>query len=163
MAALPFTLVKPVPGFHWTDPPTANYIDTLVHSKLRELQFNPSGLCTDSEFLRRLHLDLTGMLPTSAEAEAFLSDESLGKRARLIDTLLARPEHAIFWAQRWGDLLRVTPSKLQSAGVQAMHRWLVDAMADNMPHDRFAKALLISSGDSFVNSPANNFMSLIHI
>ena len=157
VAALPFTLVKPVPGFHWTDPPTANYIDTLVHSKLRELQFNPSGLCTDSEFLRRLHLDLTGMLPTSAEAEAFLSDESLGKRARLIDTLLARPEHAIFWAQRWGDLLRVTPSKLQSAGAQAMHRWLVDAMADNMPHDRFAKALLISSGDTFVNAPANYF------
>ena len=157
VAALPFTLVNPVPGFHWADSPSANYIDILVHAKLRELHFKPSGLCTDSEFLRRVHLDLTGMLPTAAEAETFLSDESPDKRSRLIDTLMARPEHAVYWAQRWGDLLRVNPSKLQPAGVQAMHRWLVDAMAGNMPHDQFARALLTASGDTFVNAPANYF------
>ena len=157
VAALPFTLVKPAPGFHWVVPSSANYIDTHVHAKLRELQFTPSGLCSDSEFLRRVHLDLTGMLPTAAEAGIFLDDETSGKRARLIDTLLARPEHAVFWAQRWGDLLRVNPARLQAKGVQAMHRWLVDAMASNMPHDRFARALLTASGDTFTNAPANYF------
>ena len=120
VAALPFTLVKPAPGFHWVVPSSANYIDTHVHAKLRELQFTPSGLCSDSEFLRRVHLDLTGMLPTAAEAGIFLDDETSGKRARLIDTLLARPEHAVFWAQRWGDLLRVNPARLQAKGVQAL-------------------------------------------
>jgi len=157
VAALPFTLVKPVPGFLWKDPPAANYIDTLVHAKLREMQFTPSGLCTDSEFLRRVHLDLTGTLPSADEAVTFLADESPGKRVRLIDTLLASPAHATFWAQRWGDLLRVSPAKLRPEGVQAMHRWLVDAMAGNMPHDQFARALLTASGDTFKNAPANYF------
>jgi hypothetical protein len=125
VAALPFTLVKPAPGFHWVVPSSANYIDTHVHAKLRELHFTPSGLSSDSEFLRRVHLDLTGMLPTAAEAGIFLDDETSGKRARLIDTLLARPEHAVFWAQRWGDLLRVNPARLQAKGVQAMvDQWL---------------------------------------
>ena len=157
VAALPFTLVKPDPGFRWTNPPVANYIDTLVHAKLRELQFLPSGLCADSEFLRRVHLDLTGMLPAASEASAFLADETSGKRTRLIDSLLASPEHAVFWAQRWGDLLRVNPTKLRSQGVEVMNRWLVNAMADNMPHDQFARELLTASGDTFVNAPANYF------
>ncbi|MEC9080989.1 MAG: DUF1549 and DUF1553 domain-containing protein [Verrucomicrobiota bacterium] len=159
VAALPFTFVKPVPGFRWTNPPVANYIDTLVHAKLRELEFKPSGLCADSEFLRRVYLDLTGMLPDAAEAAAFLANENPGKRARLIDKLLASPEHAVFWAQHWGDLLRVSPTKLRSGGVEVMNRWLVNAMADNMPHDQFARALITASGDTFVNAPANYFRS----
>ena len=44
VAALPFTIVKPATGFHWVVPSSANYIDTHVHEKLRELQFKPSGL-----------------------------------------------------------------------------------------------------------------------
>ena len=53
------------------------------HAKLKQLQVLPSGLCDDSTFLRRVHLDLTGLLPPADAAKAFLADAAKDKRAKL--------------------------------------------------------------------------------
>ena len=87
--------------------------------KLRQLQFAPAGLCDDGTFVRRVHLDLVGTLPAIAEAEAFIADARSDKRARLIDTLLNRPEHAKFWALKWGDLLRLSVKQI---GAPSVHK-----------------------------------------
>ncbi len=63
------------PGFVWTNPPANNYIDEEVFAKLRVLRINPSGLCSDNEFLRRAYLDLLGIPPKAEEGRAFV-DES---------------------------------------------------------------------------------------
>ena len=92
----------------------------------------PPGLASDEEFLRRVYLDVIGQLPTLEETKAFLADRRGDKRAKLIDKLLDRPEHAKFWALKWGDLLRLTStpgrqqrrlqiSPLAGAGVRSQH------------------------------------------
>jgi len=152
-----FTFVKPVKGFKWSNPPAASYIDEKVHTKLRELQFLPSGLCDDSEFVRRVYLDVLGRLPTITETRAFAADKRKDKRARLIDTLLKRPEYATFWAQKWGDLLRLEPKQLTAAGTTKYHSWLVKAIGNNLPYDQFAQALLVSDGNTTTHPPANYY------
>lgn len=149
------TFVKDIPGFAWSPPPVANFIDEHVYAKLRKLQFEPSGPCTDGEFLRRAHLDLIGILPTVDEARRFLVDPDHRKRHRLVDELMQRPEFAKFWALKWGDLLRMTSTAVGGDGVHKYHRWVERAIADNMPYDQFAQELLTASGSTHVNPPAN--------
>src|SRR5262249_58355564 len=64
------------PNFHWPEIATRNYIDERIFSRLKALQIQPSELCDDATFLRRVHLDLCGVLPTPAEAKAFLVDKA---------------------------------------------------------------------------------------
>ena len=149
------TFVRDVEGFAWNNPPHNNYIDDLVHQKLQQLKYLPSGTCTDEEFVRRVHLDVIGIAPTIEETMAFLSDPAADKRAKLIDRLLDRPEFAKFWALKWGDLLRLTTKQVGGDGVYKYHRWVERAFANNMPYDQFARELLTSVGSTMENAPAN--------
>jgi hypothetical protein len=155
VAAPVFTFVREVPGFAWPEVPQVNYIDELVDAKLRQLGFSPSGLARDEEFLRRVYLDVLGQLPTLEETRQFLADTRPDKRRVLIDHLLQRPEHARFWALKWGDLLRLTTQQLGSSGAFKYHRWLEQAFAQNMPYDVFARELLLARGSTLQNPPAN--------
>ena len=65
--------------------PLHEAIDRAIEAKL---EGRVAPLATDAEFLRRISLDLTGMIPTAGEARAFLDDPSPYKRERLIDRLL---------------------------------------------------------------------------
>ncbi len=152
-----FTLLRDVPGFVWPRTPENNHIDTLVFERLKRLCIPPSPLCSDSEFLRRLYIDVLGILPAMAEVKAFQSDSNADKRERLIDRVLDRPEYAEYWAHRWGDLLQVKAGKLARTGAERMHAYLVDAARTNMPFDRFARALLTSQGSTFTNPAASFF------
>ena len=155
LAVAPVTILKPVEGFAWTNPSAVNEIDRLLFAKQHQLQIVPSDLCTDGEFIRRLSLDVLGILPTPGETRAFLADVSPTKRAALIDQVLQRDEYAQFWALKWGDLLQVKASKLSPAGVSKFHEWLVRVLRDNRPYDRFATELLTATGSTFENPPAN--------
>ena len=151
------TFVKDIDGFVWSDPPAENYVDDLVHEKLQQLKFLPSELCTDDEFIRRVHLHVLGLLPAAEQVHDFLTDTSPDKRAKLIDSLLDQPEHSQFWALKWGDLLRLTTKQVSSAGVHKLYRWLNRAYETNMPYDEFARQLLTASGSTLVNPPANYY------
>jgi hypothetical protein len=153
--SVPFLFVEEDTSFVWQELPAHNFIDTLVDAKLRQMQIQPSPLCSDEVFLRRIYLDVIGILPSVDESVAFLSDPSPDKRQRLIDALLQRPEHAKYWALKWGDLLRLTSKSVGNDGVYKYHRWVEDAIRDNMPYDVFVKQLLASSGSTFTNPPAN--------
>ena len=80
------------PAFAFTAPQPANLIDELVFAQLRRLQINPSAVCDDVTFLRRVFLDLTGLLPTPLRARDFLASTDGNKRAEIIDELLASSE-----------------------------------------------------------------------
>jgi hypothetical protein len=149
------TFVRDIEGYAWTNPPTNNYIDEKVHEKLQQLKFLPSKLCSDEEFIRRVYLDVIGVLPTVAEVQAFLLDQSADKRAKTIDALLERPDYAKFWALKWGDLLRMTSKQVGGDGVHKYHRWVERAIASNMPYNDFARELLTAVGSSHTNPPAN--------
>src|SRR5206468_2768050 len=74
--------------------PENNFIDKLVFLKLRKLNVLPSDLTDDAEFVRRVYLDVLGVLPTAAETRRFLADRNPDKRGKLVDELLQRPEFA---------------------------------------------------------------------
>ena len=150
------TFVKDIPGFAWNSPPPANYIDDLVYAKLKQLQYLPSGTCSDEEFLRRVYCDVIGQLPTIEETQAFLIDHSPDKRSRLINSLLERPEHAKFFALKWGDLLRLTTTHIGGSGAFKYHRWVERAFETNMPYDKFSRELISGTGSTLEN-PAANF------
>lgn len=150
------TFVEDVPGFEWSAPPAINFVDTHVDRKLRQLQYLSSGVCSDEAFLRRVFLDVIGTLPTPDEADQFLASDSPKKRSELIDELVERPEYALFWAQKWGDLLRVSRKQIGLTSVFKFHGWLHGAVATNLPYDEFATQLLTASGSTFEN-PAGNY------
>lgn len=151
------TFVRDIPGFVWKVRPAANYIDELVYNKLLQLQFQPSNLSGDREFMRRVSLDVTGLLPDPDEVEAFVADVSADKRARLIDELLESEQHAAYWAQKWGDLMRLSKKQLGAGPVYKFNRWLVNAVASNQPYDEFARDVLTARGSSLVHPQANYF------
>ena len=148
----------------WSIQPEASAkIDRLVFAKLDELGIPPSDPCTDEVFLRRVYLDMIGTLPTTEEAEYFLSSNSKNKRSELIEGLFDRPEFADYWAMKWCDLLRVKaefPSKLWPNAVQAYYRWVRTALFDNMPYNEFAYTLLASSGSNFREAPVNFYRAM---
>jgi hypothetical protein len=152
-----FTFVEDVDGFQWSNPPVNNYVDELVYEKLRQLQYEPAELCSDTDFVRRVYLDVIGILPTIEEQEAFLSDVALDRRQRLIDELLERPEHAHFWASKWADLLRLQKEEISEAGVHKFYNWLVDVASNNLPFDKFARELLTAQGSTFDHPAANYY------
>ena len=146
-----------VPGFTWQPPPEHNFIDQHVFGKLKKLQIAPAELCTDHEFIRRVYLDTLGLLPPRSEVEAFAADLAQDKRNQLIDRLLERAEFAEQLAQRWADVLRVKSGKLGAPAAHKLHRWLVEAMRQNLPYDDLARSLLTAEGSTLQNPPANFF------
>jgi hypothetical protein len=134
-------------------------IDDLVFGALRKAGMQPARPCSDEVFVRRVYLDVIGMLPETAEVQEFLKDSRPDKRAVLIDALLARDEYVDYWSMKWCDLLRVKsefPINLWPNAVQAYQRWICDAMRGNMPYNRMARELLTSSGSNF-RVPQVNF------
>jgi hypothetical protein len=126
--------------------PENNFIDKHVNQKLRKLNILPSDPANDAEFLRRVYLDVIGMLPTPAEARRFLSDTRPGRRARLVDELLERREFADYFALQWADLLRVDRQALGHKRAYAYYKWICDAVSANKPVDQFAREVVTAEG-----------------
>ncbi len=149
---LPFARVTNYP-----DLPAYNFIDTKLIARWKELGLTPSPLCSDDEFLRRLHLDAIGTLPTPEEIRAFLADTDPNKRAKAIDRVLERGEFTDWWALKWGDLLRINRSALQEKGMWAFHNWVRAQVRDGVPADRFVRDIVTAEGSTFLDGPANFF------
>ncbi len=144
------------PAFVWTAPVPANAIDQHVYAKLQRLRINPSAPCDDATFIRRIFLDVLGVLPTAEEARRFVADVSSSKRSVLIDELLQRPEFADWWALKWADLLRIEEKTLDRKGVENFHGWLRDGFATNMPLDQLVREIIAARGSTY-EVPAANF------
>ena len=134
---------------------TAARIDDLINRKLAALGLEASGKCSDSDFLRRATLDVTGLLPTPEEARAFLASRDPQKRDKLIASLMERPEYVDFWTMRWGDILRSSRNKLSEKGMYAFNHWLRRSVAENKPWNQFARELILAQGSPLEEGPAN--------
>jgi hypothetical protein len=150
------TYVERDPNYAFNGPTPANFIDEHVFAKQRELQLAPAPVASNEVFLRRVYLDAIGTVPTPEEARAFLDSKDADKRAKLIDKLLARDEFAAFWALKWADVLRGSPTTISERGVHSFHRYLVRTFAEDRPLTEFARDLLTGTGNT-LNKPAANF------
>ncbi len=153
-------LIPDRPGFTWSDPEPANYIDEHIFAKLRRLRMNPSDRCDDATFVRRVSLDIIGRLPTGEEARSFVADPTPDKRSKLVDKLLQRPEYAEFWALKWSDLLRNEEKVLDRTGVEKFHAWMRDSIGQGKGLDQFVRDLLTARGSTYKNPAANYYRAL---
>jgi len=145
-AAVEIMVVKDPPDRNYPKIARHNYIDEHVFSKLREGNMVPSELSTDEEFVRRLYLDVLGLLPTIEETKSFVGSRDPNKRARLIEGLLNRPERDEMWAMRFAEMFRAGYNEAGQKGGGAFYRWLRDKVRGNIPYDQMARELLVSQG-----------------
>ncbi len=148
-------------GLKFTFPAVSpnNYVDALVYAKLKKLRLAPSDLCDDATFLRRVYVDVIGLLPTSDEVIRFTEDSSPDKRAKLIDVLLQRKEFADLWVMKWAELLQIRSNNDQFSYKAALlyYNWLQEKIGANVPINEIVHDLLTASGPSFKNPAANYF------
>ena len=146
--------------FQFPAVPENNYIDTLVHAKLKKLRITPSELCDDETFLRRVFLDIVGLTPTPDEHARFMNSSSAKKREELVDELLARKEFVEIWVMKFAELLQMrTTVQVSYKSVLLYYNWLQERFGANMPMDQMVQELLASKGGTFKN-PATNFYQL---
>lgn len=139
-------------------PPGAasNFIDSLVFARLGEVNVTPYPLTTDREFARRVFLDAIGLLPTPDELHAFLADPRPDKRARLIDSLLDRPEYASHWMVKFEDWFRNHQFNSQGRTNASFKKWIHAMVERDQPYNQTVRELLTATGDTTVQ-PAGNF------
>jgi hypothetical protein len=135
-------------GSSYPDVPTPTKIDALIVARLRKLGIVPSEICSDSEFLRRVSLDVTGTLPTPREIEVFLADASPDKRARKIDELLARPTYVARWTTKLCELTGNSPRHFDGTGpmeeyARQWYEWIARRVRANVPYDELVAGIVL--------------------
>lgn len=146
--------------FAWTDPAPNNYIDELMHDKFQKLRINPSELCSDEVFARRVYLDVCGTLPTVEEFKSFVDSDDPQKREKLVDELLERKEFVELWVMKWSELLTIRSSQQVSyKSMLLYYNWLQSRVADNVPMDQMVVELLASKGGTFSNAATNYYQN----
>lgn len=142
-----------------------NYIDEYIFSKLERDKVPRAGLCTDSEFLRRVTLDLTGRLPEPDALRKFVNDSDPEKREKLIDSLTATPVAGLRrrlstpfldrWTYWFGDLFRSNDGHLNK-GRELFYDYIYSALLENLPYDQFVREMLTAKARSnWTNGPVN--------
>lgn len=134
----------------------ANYIDSLVLAKWRQLGLAPSPPAGDATFLRRVTIDLCGRLPTVAETKAFLAGGPPNKRQALVDRLLASPDYPAYFALRWGSILRNSQLAGADQAAYAFHDWIKSLIARNRPYDELVRGVVAAAGE-WQDAPAINW------
>ena len=137
----------------------ANYIDTHIAEKLTRDGIAPTAMASDEEFLRRVSLDLTGIIPDAASVAAFVADKSPDKRAKKVDELLASDAFVDRWTMWLGDLVQnVSASaniRLFQQGRNAYYTYLRDSIRNRKPYDQIVRELISGKGDSWASGPPN--------
>jgi hypothetical protein len=139
------------PGFAYPNVPESNFIDSAVFAKLKKMNMVPSVLSTDEEFLRRVTIDVIGVLPTADEVRQFVADPSINKREKKINELLAHPLHAAIWATKMSDVtgnnteLLENPPALRFKRSQMWQDWLRRRFAENVPYDKTVRDIVAAT------------------
>ena len=137
-----------------------SYIDQMVDRKLQQLRIVPSGQCTDQEFVRRVTIDIVGLVPTEEEQQMFVLDTSPDKRSKLVNRLLERKEFSEIWAMKFAQLLMIKSTNQVSYKSAFLYaNWLTDKFSRNVPIDEMVRELLTGTGGTF-REPATNFYEI---
>ena len=117
-------------------------VDAFILARLDAAGLKPSAPADRATLLRRVSYDLTGLLPTSEELDAFLSDTRPDAYVRVVDRLLASPHYGERWAQHWLDVVRYAETNgYESDGERPSawryRDWVIQALNDDKPYDRF--------------------------
>ncbi len=137
------------PLSHYPAVAKRNFIDEHVFGKLERFNIIPSEISSDSEFLRRICLDVTGTLPPADRVRDFVSNPDADKRDELIEMLLNSPEYTEYWTYFFGEIFRVfSGATLNVEHALIYEDWVRQNIAQNVPYDRVARQRLAAQGFS---------------
>ncbi len=131
-----------------------NWIDRLIDERLDSLGLAPEPRADPLSLMRRLHLDLTGRLPSELEVEHALAANQTLDVDHLIDELLTSEAFVDYWTYRFASMLRVRPPNNDRKAAEAFHAWLRSRIADDQPWDESVRQMLMAEGDSHETGPA---------
>jgi len=138
-----------------------NAIDNFVLARLEKEGLPPSPTADKYTLVRRVYLDLTGLPPTPAEADAFVNDSSPAAYERRVDKLLASPHYGERWARRWLDLARYADTngyeKDRPRSIWRWRDWVINAFNADMPFDEFTLEQL--AGDMLPNATRDQIIA----
>ncbi len=128
-----------------------NPIDRVIDAYWADREITRPERLADNTFLRRVSLDVVGLLPTPEQLDAFVNDRDSGKRNRVVGELLAdRQAYAEHWLTFWNDLLRndYAGTGYIDGGRKQITVWLYQALLDNRPFDQFVRELVAPTSES---------------
>ena len=137
--------------------PLRSPIDYFVAAEHQRRNLLPAPATSPETWLRRVHLDLTGLPPTAAECAAFLDDFSEAAYERVVDDLLSRPTYGQRWGRHWMDVWRYS-DWYGSRGINEVRygmrhiwhwrNWIVDSLNRDDGYDRMISMML--AGDELL-------------
>ncbi|HVW87122.1 MAG TPA: DUF1549 domain-containing protein, partial [Bryobacteraceae bacterium] len=150
------------------DPPSVSQpawartpIDRFILARLDKEHLKPSPEASKETLLRRVTLDLTGLLPTPQEIRDFTSDTRPDAYERVVDRLLASPHYGERWGRHWLDVARYADSDgytIDAPRQMWKYRdWVIDAFNRDMPFDRFTIEQL--AGDMLPNPSVDQLIA----
>ena len=131
-------------------------IDRLIDVKMAENKVPASPAAEDAEFARRAYVDITGKIPPVSAIESFLRDASPGKRAALVDRLLASPDFGNHLGVIWRELLIPSDTMAKVPNTQPLVDWIATNINSGRGWDQTVRMLLMAEG-SIDKSPGAIF------
>lgn len=124
----------------------ANQIDAKIDARLKQNGMNKSAPCTDEEFIRRVYLDITGVVPSAEKVVAFLESKATDKREKLVDELLDSPKYGKYFAEIWSNAMLPKESNNRRLQSEPMEKWLREQFMTNQPWDKIVHDIVTASG-----------------
>lgn len=151
---------------------SGNLIDRHIFARMKRDGVPPAPLSSDSEFLRRIYLDLTGHLPDPATARKFLADTTPDKRERLIASMFpplpvtgmrSISTHPFLdrWTYWFNDLFR--NGQLLERGINTFYDYIYKSLLLNVPYDEMVREMITASTVSTWTNGAANFIARSHV
>ncbi|MBI5154329.1 DUF1553 domain-containing protein [Candidatus Poribacteria bacterium] len=130
---------------------TSGEIDRIIEAAQARAGVEPASLASDEAFLRRLCLDVRGVIPSVEQTIQFLNDKDPAKRQRWIDLALDTPERGQHWANYWDKLLVGVLEQPQNAMAQLLVKkpwrdWAAAQFNANVPYDQFMRSIVTAEG-----------------
>ncbi len=161
-AATTLTVMGDREGFEFEQPELWGPIDEFTAAKWQRMKIQPSELCSDTDFIRRVYIDVTGVPPTADEVKAFVADprDTRVKRDEVIDKLVGSDDYIEYWTNKWADLLQVNRKYLGPEGAKAFRDWIRGEVAQNTPYDEFVRKIITATGSNKDNPQASYYKIL---
>lgn len=136
-------------------------VDQFILARLEREKLKPSAEADRVTLLRRLHLDLTGILPTPTQLNSFLNDHSADAYEKVVDNLLASPQYGERWARHWLDQARYADSdggsRDEPRQIWKYREYVIDALNRDLPFDQFVIEQL--AGDLLPKATPNQIIA----
>ena len=137
-------------------PSSTKHLDRHIDAVLKQEGLKPSRQTDDAAFLRRIHLDMTGVIPSPEQVLDFVNDGSKNKRSKKIDELLNSKEYVDYWTRLWVNWL-IGRRDVGDDRRSGLTGWVTDSLETNMPYDQFVSELVAADGE-LQDNPAANYV-----